>query len=108
MPLSGGGCGCSGGAPASSSPSSRAAAAAAPFSASFAGEVSLTREDLESAAAATARPGIRRKGDGGESGDGGDAPPAPRERFIDVAAILRGELQEDEVEDPEAHLDKIV
>jgi len=25
-----------------------------------------------------------------------------------VAAILRGELQEDEVEDPEAYLDKIV
>ena len=63
---------------------------------------------MESAAAATDRPGIRRKGSGGGGGetDGGDGP--PRERFIDVAAILRGELQEDEVEDPEAHLDKIV
>ena len=66
----------------------------------------MSRADLELAAAATARPGIRRKEGSGGSETDGDSP--PRERFIDVAAILRGELQEDEVEDPEAYLDKIV
>jgi hypothetical protein len=99
----GGGCGCSGGG-GGGAPSS---SAAAPFSASFGGEVAVSRADLELAAAATAKPGIRRKeGSGSDSKADGSAP--PRERFIDVAAILRGELQEDEVEDPEAYLDKIV
>ena len=102
----GGGCGCSGGgAPSSSSSSSQAAAA--PFSASFGGEVAVSRADLELAAAATAKPGIRRK-EGSEGGKAGTDGALPKERFIDVAAILRGELQEDEVEDPEAYLDKIV
>ena len=99
----GGGCGCSGGG-GGGAPSS---SAAAPFSASFGGEVAVSRADLELAAATTAKPGIRRKeGSGSDSKADGSAP--PRERFIDVAAILRGELQEDEVEDPEAYLDKIV
>ena len=99
----GGGCGCSGGG-GGGAPSS---SAAAPFSASFGGEVAISRADLELAAATTAKPGIRRKeGSGSDSKADGSAP--PRERFIDVAAILRGELQEDEVEDPEAYLDKIV